>query len=164
VLRTPQELAPFRWVIDAKELNGTEYERLWRALISPLVQSNSVHEPFTTIEGCDYSHFERFYVDNESLPEHVKPYTHGHGGLNFGLILNEHFTLDEIRIDAGSKARRHSCLGIHACAERYSKARRVAGPGWPDDTATQGHHQADPAQSKRRLFFFERTTLRECDS
>lgn len=95
VLRVPLELAKFHWVVDAKEIGGTEYERLWRALILPLIQSNSVREPFATIEGGDYSHFERFYVDGASFPEHLKPYARGQSGLNFGLVLSEHFALGE---------------------------------------------------------------------
>jgi hypothetical protein len=100
-LRIPTELATFRWVVDAKEIGGTEYERLWRALILPLTQWTSIREPFTMIEGGNYSHFERFRVDTASLPEHLKPCARGRGGMNLGLILGEHFTLGESALTPG---------------------------------------------------------------
>jgi hypothetical protein len=101
VLRRPSELGSFRWVVDAKEVGGTEYERLWRYLIFPLAQSKSVREPFSTIEGGHYSHFERFYIDAASVPPHLKTHAGGHGGLNLGLLLNENFTLGESALTPG---------------------------------------------------------------
>lgn len=125
VLRMPPELAAFRWVVDAKQAGGTDYERLWRSLILPLTQSNSVREPFAMIEGGDYSHFERFYVDSTSVPEHLKSYARGRGGLNFGLILSEHFTLGESVSTPGLRL-----VDILASAFTRALNGTLGGSGW----------------------------------
>jgi len=61
--RRPQELAEFRWVIDAKDRNITEFEKLWTMVILPVLESQSVTTPLVFSKGADYSHFRRFFYD-----------------------------------------------------------------------------------------------------
>ena len=71
--RRPKELGTFRWTIDAKDRNLTEYEDLWRLLICGWLQSNSLVNPITFLTEGDYSAFARF--DNPDLvepPAHLK--------------------------------------------------------------------------------------------
>jgi hypothetical protein len=88
VQRSPAELGAFHWVVDAKEVGETKYERLWRRLILPVVQSRSVADPFPTLQGCDYSSFTRFFVPEVDFPEHLKSYSSGDGGINFKSLLS----------------------------------------------------------------------------
>jgi len=101
VLRAPTELAKFHWIVDAKDIGGTKYERLWGNLVLPLAQSQSTKEPFPTIEGGDYSHFSRFFVNEASLPEHLTAHSRSQGGLTFGLIMAEEFTLGDSKVISG---------------------------------------------------------------
>ncbi len=74
-LRKPKELEFFKWVVDAKNLNITTSEKVWKTLILPQAQSRSFDEPLIMIKEGDYSHY---YKDRKSgdipnyLSEHVK--------------------------------------------------------------------------------------------
>jgi len=61
--RLPQELAEFRWVIDAKDRKITDFEKLWTTVILPVLESQSVTTPLVFSTGADYSHFRRFFYD-----------------------------------------------------------------------------------------------------
>jgi len=69
----PDELAAFRWRIDAKDESQTEYEEVWSMIVKPLLQSKSIREPFIFLREGDYSSFERFGVTPEMI-EHLKPH------------------------------------------------------------------------------------------
>lgn len=101
VQRSPSELGAFHWVADGKDIGTTKYERLWRNLILPLVQSHSVAEPFKTLQGADYSSFTRFFVRESDLPEHLNTHASGHGGINLKLVLDEDFILGNSKTDPG---------------------------------------------------------------
>ena len=95
VQRDARELAEFCWIVDAKDIGGSLYERVWRSIALPLVQSQSAIEPFPTIPDQDYSHFERFFVSEAELPEHLRPFAVDDGGINFKLIMEEEFILGD---------------------------------------------------------------------
>lgn len=56
-LKKPQELGLFKWIVDAKDVNITTSEKIWKTLILPLAQSRSFDEPLLMIKEGDYSHF-----------------------------------------------------------------------------------------------------------
>lgn len=68
VQRLPEELGDFHWFVDPKASTRTELERLWTDVMLPMGQTQSTIEPFTTMEGCDYSFFERYYIAREAMP------------------------------------------------------------------------------------------------
>jgi len=74
-LRKPKELEFFKWIVDAKNLNITTSEKIWKTLVLPLAQSRSFEEPVLMIKEGDYSHY---YKNRKSgdipnyLSEHVK--------------------------------------------------------------------------------------------
>jgi hypothetical protein len=74
-LRKPKELELFKWIVDAKNLNLTTSEKIWKTLILPLAQSRSFDEPILMIKEGDYSHYyknrKRGDIPNY-LSEHVK--------------------------------------------------------------------------------------------
>jgi hypothetical protein len=91
VQRLPEELVEFHWRVDPKDpTRRTELEMLWTDVILPMAQTQSIKQPFITVEGCDYSYFERYYVEREDMPsglaEHVGD-SPGAGGLALKEIL-----------------------------------------------------------------------------
>ena len=69
VQRIPKELSNFYWVIDAKDKDRTEYEKLWTEMVLPFIQSETFRKPYGLLKGADYSHFERFSYSK--VPEYV---------------------------------------------------------------------------------------------
>lgn len=67
VQRSPEELASFRWIVDAKDHQLTTYEELWSKLVYPSQMARTAKDPHPALEGADYSHFEPFLVKNPDL-------------------------------------------------------------------------------------------------
>ena len=68
----PPALGAFKWRIDAKDRNLTEYERLWLDIIKPIMQSISMSEPVVTVNEFDYSAMRVFQNPvRDSAPEHL---------------------------------------------------------------------------------------------
>lgn len=65
-VRDGRELDALHWVVDPKGRERVEYEKLWRLLVLGLVQSRSLTKPLITMDGGDYSHFQRYIKE---LPE-----------------------------------------------------------------------------------------------
>ncbi len=72
VQRVPAELGSFQWYVDAKDKEITPYEKLWTMIVLPMQQSRSFQQPLITLEGADYSHFEKFCKADEIAPEHIR--------------------------------------------------------------------------------------------
>lgn len=93
VQRMPDELGRFQWRIDPKDpKRRTELEMLWTDVILPMGQTQSIGDPFSTMEGCDYSRFKRYYIDRKDMPasmvQHMSDDPNA-GGLDFKKILLE---------------------------------------------------------------------------
>ena len=69
----PPALGRFAWTVDAKDRDVTSYETLWKTLLLPSVQSESLrHRTIFLTEG-DYSYFAPFEnPDLPSAPEHLR--------------------------------------------------------------------------------------------
>ncbi len=103
--RLPDELGRFRWRIDPKDpTRRTELERLWTDVILPMGQTQSIGDPFSTMEGCDYSAFKRYYIDRKDMPpsmvQHLSDDPNA-GGLNFEKILLEDIDFPDSKSDVG---------------------------------------------------------------
>ena len=73
--RVPSTLSSFRWVIDAKGENISEYEDLWSTIVMPMIQSISLSNPMIFLEGGDYSSFDRkFDMTMHAPPEYLIPH------------------------------------------------------------------------------------------
>jgi hypothetical protein len=127
VQRSPTGLGVFHWVVDVKDIGETKYERLWRKLILPLVQSESVSKPFPILLGADYSSFGRFFMPEANLPQHLKSHSSGHGGINFKLVLDEHFPLGNSKGEPGLRL-----ADIVASAFTRALNGKLGEEGWRD--------------------------------
>ncbi|MBL0947593.1 hypothetical protein [Brevundimonas sp.] len=69
-LRNPKELGQIAWVVDAKDGGSiqTPWERWWQEVMLPTLQSQSLREPGSRLEGGDYSHYGR-YLLKDGLPD-----------------------------------------------------------------------------------------------
>ena len=72
VQRKPQTLRRFRWRIDQKNSERTEYERAFSQVLPALLQSASLREPMIMLEGADYSWFDRFYYPEGEEPTYLQ--------------------------------------------------------------------------------------------
>ena len=72
--RLPKELGTFHWIIDAKDRKLTKYERLWREIIQPFLESESLRQPHPRLIGGDYKYYERFMGVKDRAPEHLRNY------------------------------------------------------------------------------------------
>ena len=72
-LRKPKELEFFKWTVDAKNLNITIFEKIWKTLILPLAQSTSFNKPLIMIKEGDYSYY---YKNRKSgdIPNYLSEY------------------------------------------------------------------------------------------
>jgi hypothetical protein len=70
--RRPSELGQFAWMIDRKDQTITEMEQLWSTLILPFGETRSALKPFAKVDGFDYSHFEKYYIYEETAGEKWK--------------------------------------------------------------------------------------------
>jgi hypothetical protein len=62
----PPSLSCFSWHIDAKDRRVTKYEELWRNLVLPFIQSQTLRSPMIFLTEGDYSYFTPF--ENPDLP------------------------------------------------------------------------------------------------
>ena len=72
--RTPQELARFDWVLDAKDVKPTPFEVLWQKVVSPVLQTEFLEHPPVRVDEFDYSAIERFRMP---IPEYLLPHIRG---------------------------------------------------------------------------------------
>lgn len=70
--RHPPALANFRWRIDRKAKVETRYEKAFCRLLSPLIQTQTLADPWIMLEGADYSYFEKFSFPEGQEPTHLK--------------------------------------------------------------------------------------------
>lgn len=72
VQRHPKTLGHFRWRIDQKNTTRTKYERTFFTMTPAILQSRSIAEPLVTLEGADYSAFNRFEYAPGEEPAYLR--------------------------------------------------------------------------------------------
>jgi hypothetical protein len=121
--RIPKELGAFYWVIDAKDRVGTtDWEEWWSVVVALDLQSRSLSDPFGTLEGADYSYFQRFYGEvSPGMKAHFKGADRGVDG---GMITQEHLRFSS-EAEAGLEI-----ADIITNAIRRALSGRLALSGW----------------------------------
>jgi hypothetical protein len=74
VQRIPKTLGRFAWRLDAKDLTVTTYEKVWREVVGPYLQTGSLRQPLLNLNGADYSAFDRFQGELVRPPDHLRPH------------------------------------------------------------------------------------------
>jgi len=72
VQRKPQTLSRFRWRIDQKNSEKTEYEEAFSQVLPAFLQSASLREPMIMLEEENYSWFDRFYYPRGEEPTYLQ--------------------------------------------------------------------------------------------
>ena len=91
--RLPRELAPFSWVIDAKDRSkATPWEEWWALVIMPMLQSKFLREPMGHLIDADYSHYDQRYktIPNEYIKRMFKDPT-AMEAIDLKKIISENF-------------------------------------------------------------------------
>lgn len=129
VQRDPAALATFRWRIDQKARSPTKYERAFREVLAAFLQTKSLREPMLSLQGADYSHFQRFEYPPGGAPEYLAR-DYGidiESGVNVGMMVYEDFQF----VDS------NTCAGIQAADLLAGGLRRLLRGGFarPDPVA-----------------------------
>lgn len=127
----PLSLEKFHWNIDAKGKSITEYEKAFKTIIMPVLQSIFIEKPLIFLKEGNYSYFKRFYNSYNGLPEYLsehfpdipddRPY------INPRQILTEDFNIVDSK----------SCPGVQLADMLVSVMRRplrgnLQFKGWKD--------------------------------
>lgn len=102
--RVPRELSRFDWVIDPKDLAPTRYEKLWERIVCPVLQTMSLSDPWSRVEGLDYSGLDRFL---DTIPDYLVPHlpkgrpARGGQALSLNLLLRESVAFPDSRLEPG---------------------------------------------------------------
>lgn len=65
--REPSSLGQWSWIIDAKDKQITSYERVWQKMVMPALQAAFFETGLESLEGADYSHWERMRFEPGEL-------------------------------------------------------------------------------------------------
>jgi len=96
-MTSPKEAGAFQWVIDRKDVTKTKYEAAWELIAGGVIQGRYLDSSGAMAMEGDYSHFERFFTEDQKWPAYMPPprsrYPHRRGKiLNLSKILGESFT------------------------------------------------------------------------
>lgn len=121
VQRKPQTLSRFRWRIDQKNSNKSEYEKAFSIVLPAFLQSASLREPMIMLEGANYSWFERFYFPVGEEPTYLKDVygieSNDADGrkLNIGQIVRENYEFVDSMAHIGIQVADLLASGLRRC-------------------------------------------------
>lgn len=120
VQRHPQNLGYFRWRIDQKNSEQTEYERAFVMIAPAFLQTMSLRSPVAMLEGADYSAFSRFDWGVKDKPKYLRD-TYGieikeeELSTNIGMLLRENLSFVDSKSNAGVQVADLIASGIRRC-------------------------------------------------
>jgi hypothetical protein len=120
VQRSPMHLGRFRWRIDQKNSNKTEYEKAFATVSPAFLQSISLYDPLIKLNGADYSAFKRFEYSADNRPKFLRE-TYGvdidenQPATNIGLIMREDIEFVDSKRNLGVQVSDLLACGIRRC-------------------------------------------------
>jgi hypothetical protein len=117
VQRLPATLGSFKWRMDEKNSARPSFEQTLTHMAPALIQAKSLREPGISVEGFDYSHFDKRY---RMAPEDIPPYLQEAAGRTIKSAVN----LGEVMRDL-QFVRSHDVLGVQVADLLASAWRRV---------------------------------------
>jgi len=125
----PPSLGCFSWRVDAKDRQITKYEELWRTLVLPFIQSETLRSQMIFLAEGDYSYFAPFEnPDMSTAPDHLRDAV-AHPNETFSTFSVNKIMADLQFVDS------HSSLGLQlvdvlaSCFRRGSN-QRLQRQGW----------------------------------
>jgi hypothetical protein len=105
VQRNPSQLNGFRWRIDEKLSGVSNFEKTFRAVIPPLLQSKSLRKPDIHVVDFDYSAMKDFFYTKETAPTYLKEFygieTNSEPALNLGKLVWDDFEFVDSKEEVG---------------------------------------------------------------
>ena len=137
VQRKPETLRRFRWRIDQKNSDKTEYEEAFSQVLPAFLQSASLREPMLMIEGANYSWLDRFYFPEGEDPTYLQDMYGIESGdtddrkLNIGQIVREDVEFVDSKAKLGVQVADLLASGLRRCLrnsfERNDDVARLLG-------------------------------------
>lgn len=69
-----ETLGSFKWIIDAKDNQRTEYEDIWSILAMGFLQTVYLNKPITVLDSGDLTCFKKYESETAEIPDHLKKY------------------------------------------------------------------------------------------
>jgi hypothetical protein len=133
VQRNPVSLANFRWRVDQKGRVPNKYENAFRDILPAALQTKFLRDPMISLEGEDYSHFERFEYERGKAPDHLsKVYgldvdTKNNNVVNVGKVIREDFKYVDSTSSSGVQVADLLASGIRrVLRQNFDDVERVA--------------------------------------
>ncbi len=131
VLRRPRELGSFRWVVDGKgapTITQHTSTTVFEQVLTDLTPAYLAHTTtIDTIEGGDYSHFEKYFVELNKAPLYWGDLKdqEATAGVNISKLLSDNFCFAESSKEAGLQI-----VDILASAVTRAMNRKLQKQGW----------------------------------
>lgn len=105
VQRVPSQLNGFCWRIDEKASGSSNFEKTFRIVVPPLLQSKSLEKPGIHVIDFDYRAMKDFFYTKESAPTYLKEYygieANAEGALNVGKLVWDDFKFVDSKKEIG---------------------------------------------------------------
>lgn len=151
VQRCPPTLGRFRWRIDQKNSQRTDYEQAYAQVLPALLQSASLREPIPMLKGADYRWFDRLHYPTGEEPTYLRDTYElaledtGERKLNVGQIVGEDVRFVDSRSDAGVQTADLLASGLRRCLRnQFTDNERIA--SLLGALMVQGEHNSVPVQ------------------
>lgn len=118
----PPALEYFRWRIDQKDINKSEYERTLEVVLAPAMQTKSMREPMLMLKEADYSYFSRFEFAPGNEPTYLTT--------EYGLEAKDGFDARKVLREDFALVDSNSCPGVQAADLLASGIRRALRGGF----------------------------------
>jgi len=117
VQRDPITLRRFKWRIDQKNTSKTDFEDAFEKVAPALLQSRSIDEPLTMLEGADYSALAPYEYGEGEAPAYLSEATgiEIKRGLNIGKLLRENREFEDSTRSEGIQIADLLASGIRRC-------------------------------------------------
>ncbi|MFL6236213.1 MAG: DUF3800 domain-containing protein [Thermoanaerobaculia bacterium] len=123
----PSTLREFRWRIDQKNTNRTDFEDAFEKLCPALIQSRSMAEPLMLVSGFDYSYMTQYEIDKGATNYLKDDYNIEIGdALNIQKIIRGNIRFMDSRQSAGIQAADLIASGFRRCLRREFASNEAA--------------------------------------
>jgi len=119
VQRYPKSLGSFRWRIDQKNTSKTVFEDAFEKITPALLQTKSLRDPLSMLEGANYNAFSRYEFKKGEEPTYLKEVyginIDADKGINVGKLIREDIKFVDSKKDRGVQVVDLLASGLRRC-------------------------------------------------
>ena len=119
VQRTPAQLNKFRWKIDEKSHGVSNFEKTFRTLVPPLLQTKSLKNPGIHVTGFDYSAMKEYMFTKDNAPTYLSDHydmdINTEGTINLGKLIWDDFEFVDSKKEVGIQIADLLASGLRRC-------------------------------------------------